>query len=398
MKKLEFIICILTILVISGCSLPSLNQDNHTVMQGHQPPERTITILSNFPLFDNQGFITKGISANPSLHKAPRNNSQLNLPLGLYLGDFNRDGISDFLQNKGTYITLYNSDYDRTPIILTQTVGNSSTTIKRIIVGDFNALGYDQVAFVLNNGTIPVYHTAISNDKLECAFIQRHQFIGASDDVIVGDFNGDRKDDLLIYTKSSGKINIYTISSNGFFFEVMPGLNLGSLSGSYANCRVRAGDFNGDGRDDLIFINFYRQIIRYNSISINNENKFQWSFTTDIYTVYLNEEVSVAKIDDDALDDLSFHNDSTGDLVFVKPEYNSGNVKFIAIGVGQISKLSDSKLYWAFSRGYGAGPGSFHRDDAIVYDTLYNLVIMDHAVWDGTNYTYWWAYTQYAGR
>jgi hypothetical protein len=143
--------------------------------------------------------------------------------------------------------------------------------------GDFNGDGWDDVvAFNKNSGTVWV---ALNNRDSTFAgsSVWRNVFCGGEEVCGVGDFNNDRKDDIITYLRSTyanksdpaeRKIGyVYVALSNGSAFphsDLWSDLfcignqtcgsgdridNVGPTTYSQVS---RTGDFNGDGSDDVV--------------------------------------------------------------------------------------------------------------------------------------------------
>jgi M6 family metalloprotease-like protein len=326
-----------------------------------------------------------------SFNKAPKYNSQQAMPNNICMGDVNRDGVKDFVQFNGKKLVAYGSDFVQTPLI----TAYAGLNIKRVITGDFVNAGFDQILTITTDNMLNSYGTSPDNTELWWAFSQA-SFITDTDDVLLGDFNGDQKDDLMIYNKSTGKISFYSIKPSGYIFEPMPLIELGNIPVNYfINSNVRVGDYDGNGRDDVLFITSSGQVLYYASVYSNGKNTFWWAFTTASNTINSNEDVIVAKVDDNQTFDLIVHNDTTGAIKFYRPEYDNGGLKPLSFDKGQISITPNSKLFASTMKGYVTEPGNTTRNDMIVYDKTSGVFIRSDARWDGTKLTYWWAYTQY---
>ncbi|MCA2814003.1 MAG: VCBS repeat-containing protein, partial [Microcystis sp. M090S1] len=72
------------------------------------------------------------------------------------------------------------------------------------------------------------------------------------DNALVGDFNGDGKDDLYFTWRSSGRNRLYLSNGQGNFNQYLDSINTLSINESPDNTLV--DDFNGDGKDDVYFI------------------------------------------------------------------------------------------------------------------------------------------------
>jgi hypothetical protein len=213
------------------------------------------------------------------------------------VGDFNGDGLDDIARfTRNVYITdLTNSEWGKVYVALSdggQFSELTSSWIKHFCmgppddqnglqwpetcgVGDFNGDGFDDVIAInkdyatvwvaLNNGASKFSSSAMwsPSDK---AFCYGNEVCG------VGDFNGDGRDDVITYLRStaSGKVGyVYVGLSNGARFpksdinlwsdnfcigsEVCgSGATMDGISNTSYSQFSRTGDFNGDTHDDVV--------------------------------------------------------------------------------------------------------------------------------------------------
>ena len=319
-------------------------------------------------------------------------NSQLVIPQNLLLADVNADSKSDFIQYADNKIFVAKTDFEKTGLLhfyLRQPV-------KRILTGDFHGQSYDQVCANTIDGALICFGISTDQKELWWWFTQG-AFFNDSEDTIVADFDGDGRDDVLVYPRSGGEFRMYSVKTDAFF-EPMPQFAQGNLAGiNSTGMQIRAGDFNADGRDDILAVNTFGQILRYDSVHDGENQTFWWAFTTVANFVGANKQITVARIDDNKTDDVILRDQATGDTQFYHLEWNDGSLPPITnVNLGQLSTIENSLVFWGNMHGNLDEPGARNRDDAMVYDLVYNMFRRSDARWSGSNLTYWWAYTQHA--
>jgi hypothetical protein len=188
--------------------------------------------------------------------------------LRTYAGDFNGNGKDDLLLHNGNSILTYASQGASLDILFSA-VGSVPGSWQfaagdQFYVGDFNGDGKDEV--VVFNGTnwgMPYLGLLADDGAGGLRLIARYdgslpgwQF-AAGDQFFVADFNGDGKDDLYVFNGTNWSFPyLAMLSSSGSGFSLAQRYDQ-TLAGwqMTSGDRFYVGDFDGDGKDDLYVFN-----------------------------------------------------------------------------------------------------------------------------------------------
>jgi hypothetical protein len=174
----------------------------------------------------------------------------------LFVGDFNGDGRDDllchdvatgykwidFASASGTFL---GTDWERNATWCNHATG-------RVLVGDFNGDGRDDLlCHDVGSGYKWIDFASTSGTFLGTDWERNANWCShATAQLLVGDFNGDGRDDMLCHDVSSGYKWIDFASTSGTFLGTDWERN--SSWCNHSNGRLFTGDFNGDGRDDWL--------------------------------------------------------------------------------------------------------------------------------------------------
>ena len=169
-------------------------------------------------------------------------------PTSVAVGDFNGDGKQDLAvtnsSSNDVSILLGNGDGSLQPAV-NLAVGGAPQSVA---VGDFNGDGKQDLA-VADAGAYPDWNgdVAILLGNGDGTFSAPTNLpLGSFPySVAVGDFNGDGKQDLAVTNNLSDNVSILLGNGDGTFSAAT---NFGTGTGTLA---VAVGDFNGDGKQDL---------------------------------------------------------------------------------------------------------------------------------------------------
>ncbi|MGD8689613.1 MAG: VCBS repeat-containing protein, partial [Gammaproteobacteria bacterium] len=187
----------------------------------------------------------------------------------LAAGDFNGDGQADLLlqskQSGGSGgIVLSDANGDLT--VFNQQLDDGflgidwSDAAHVAHIGDFNGDGCDDI-FLQARSSGGTNYLLLANSAGQFTAVKQHftsnsgyNWTLPNHQIIVGDFAGNGYDEILLQAVSTGGTSaIVAPSSNGTFGTVVQSWTDGYLGKDWSSTRANlyAGDFNGDGKDDI---------------------------------------------------------------------------------------------------------------------------------------------------
>lgn len=250
------------------------------------------------------------------------------------LGDINNDGFDDFAYS----IPFYNkvsinlggastADYATKDTYIEVSVDYFGYDIST--AGDFDGDGYDDILIGSPHENRVYIYSGDGYNQLSTIIGTGGATVdeGFGNTVIGGfDFNGDGLDDIIVAGDDTGYIiygesGVTDVTSNVWSSDGTNGFEISSVSGSEIIDGGIAGDFNGDGYDDLFII----------ASSLDNEE-----YINDIYIVYggtnlatdYSGNVSLDALDDDNVDATEYAFQIIWDGTNLDPE----NIEITSIG------------------------------------------------------------------
>ncbi|HEY6334104.1 MAG TPA: FG-GAP-like repeat-containing protein, partial [Blastocatellia bacterium] len=170
-------------------------------------------------------------------------------PLSIAIGDFNRDGNLDLVTanaSSGT-LTILTGDGSGS-FIITATIPAGGQPVF-VAVGDFNNDGRDDLVYTDNGHNTANVLLATAGGGFTA--VTPGTSVGSVPEfVAIGDFNRDGKLDLAIANENSNNVTILTGNGDGTFAADA------TISVGDGPQAIAVGDFNQDGKPDLATVNF----------------------------------------------------------------------------------------------------------------------------------------------
>lgn len=329
-----------------------------------------------------------------------KGNSQIQLSSRLYLGDIDGDQLDELIEVDGRHLYIFRCNHEHTPLL----EHVMPSPVKRLIIGDFvssgREKGKDQIFTILEDGSIQGW--AISDDLTEMWWwFTQANFIKDHEHFIVGDFDGDTADEIMVYDPTTGVIKIHELKNTGLLGE-MSGYSLGNLRDhDQKNKLILAGDFGqASNRKDILVIDRAKgQVMRFDTATDSTGTKtFWWAFTSKPNRFGNTEELIVANTTGDLKDNLIVRNLDTGRYRIYQLEYNGGDlIQNNTVDIGQLPvKPHVGRIVAARVRElnlrqeHGAT-----RDDIVYFHEPGREIIRTDARWNAaqSKLTYWFAYS-----
>ena len=249
-------------------------------------------------------------------------------------GDFTGNGLDDIARVIGI-------GYTRTVIEVERNTGNgflppeiwwqdnhySPAAIRgRVVAGDFNGNGRDDIAAFRHNGG---NHTQL-HVWTSLGFSSFHISTGWQDTnysihaisggrIVAGDFNGDGRVDIAALRYNGGnytQLHVWTSLGNGTF-HISTGwsstnYHISNISGG----RIVAGDFTGDGRCDIAVIRYNggtnAQLQVWQSLGWSSFHLANWWSSPNYAVGNVNRQVVAGRFNQDNIYDILAVNSNTG--------------------------------------------------------------------------------------
>jgi RHS repeat-associated protein len=262
--------------------------------------------------------------------------------------------------------------------------GYGQHSISRDLFGDVNGDGRPDVITIWSDGHAYVRMNVFDGTKFSFStssnlwgsgFGERHE-------VKLGDFNGDGKIDLIQFSSND---NAYVSLSTGESFVAQPNF---VAYGTDAYQRSQIADVNGDGKSD---------IVRFQNPDIQNDGDVEVWLANDTGTGFLDKQwwsYSGGGYDKAILADVN--GDSRMDLIYHEPDHPEGDSIFVELSDGTHFRSSPEDRIDVSSLNLGSHAsiqtGDFNGDgraDLVIFDR-------DNTPWDPTyyvNHAYFWLST-----
>jgi len=304
-------------------------------------------------------------------------NSENYFDSGRYVsGDFNGDGKDDIA-------TMYDYGNGKMSLLVFSSTGSSFNTWEqwysvpsneiylannvtgRMVSGDFNGDGKDDIATMYDYGkgrmSLHVFlSTGSSFSTCNTWYSAPSNEIYLAENVtgrmVAGDFNGDGKDDIAtMYDYGEGRMSLHVFSSTGSSFSTWSPWY--SVSGNEiyiaenVTGRMVAGDFNGDGKADISTMYDYGK--GRMSLHVFSSTGSSFSTWSPWYSVPGNE-IYIAKNVTGRMVAGDFNGDGKADISTMY-DYGNGSMKLLNF-------MSRGNSFTSWKPWYGVPTGQYYVD------------------------------------
>lgn len=234
---------------------------------------------------------------------------------GIRIADLNNDGLDDLVVTSGNQWLIYQNTGSG---FVKNAIPGTFYNPHNFVISDINGDGLKDIAISdYGNGDPP----AGGSSKIAWLqntggmSFQEHDLSNGSGawSVAVGDFNGDGKQDIVGTYKWDPTLSLFTQNVSGTF-------DAQSLSGGEYARGLVAGDLNNDGRTDIVAARYWNW--NY-SMLVNNGGTFQQS-TLGVSVSNYPHNVDIVDLNGDGYKDIILNQGAPGTSVL----FNDGNLNF----------------------------------------------------------------------
>ncbi|WP_328873357.1 FG-GAP-like repeat-containing protein [Streptomyces sp. NBC_00287] len=192
--------------------------------------------------------------------------------LSFFSGDFDGDGRDDIgawydyaagHDRLFTFRSAENGGFTAPTSSLTIEAGNWTADLAKLATGDYNGDGRDDLAafYTYDSGVARIWSFLANADGGFNSGVKNWEAPswGVRDRTTVysGDFDGDGRDDLVAwydYSDGSDGVHTWLADTGGLLSTHKASTRVAAGNLTRASMKIAAGDYNGDGRDDLGFL------------------------------------------------------------------------------------------------------------------------------------------------
>lgn len=217
-----------------------------------------------------------------------------------FIIDYNGDGtdelgVIDLRKDRMSLLQYQSSkkDFEEIASFNFEGSGWSSDKTDQYMIGDFNGDGREEL-LLINGTSAKLLSLNFERQDFEIRSINgelKHSDIGESSQYLIGDFNGIGKDQLFIMNGDSKQAKLFTYESSGWEIDY-ENKNKQSLGSWFINRDdiFLVGDFDQNGKDEILFINPTSNHTRiYQSVNSSfiwsnagNTNIYNWNLHPDL--------------------------------------------------------------------------------------------------------------------
>ena len=229
----------------------------------------------------------------------------------LGIGDFDGNGTTDlfYRDDQNRWVARFHNMNSRTAPSLWEKTGASGYDVPNIRFGDFDGNGVTDIFRIKNGNWLVSFGSEGKGSHSSWTTIQRDSRTSL-DTVILGDFDGDGTTDVHFWAGYYDQNdNSWLISYGQKGQQSWGHLNYKRAGRSRLNpSNFKVGDFNNDNRDDIISPTSYQGGGWYVSYGLANKTLSGWNVLNHLGSVFNHEAVRVGDLNGNGKDDLIFIN------------------------------------------------------------------------------------------